>query len=81
MSGLIAGADLFPVFTQSNLEKNPSHVVHKQEQFLVPKPGTMDFNFASDDHKDFLNQIMERLRARANQRRVLPKPVFQDFDK
>merc|ERR1712079_448789 len=41
----------------------------------------MDWSNASEDHSSFVEQIMEQLRQRANQRRVLAKPVFQDFDK
>lgn len=74
--------DLESVFTQpQDLEKIPSHKVPPQEIYRVPKPGTMNWDFASDEHKNFLFEIMERLRQRANQRRVLPKPTFQDFDK
>lgn len=73
--------DVESVFTQQQLEKHPTHVVHQQEVFLVPKPGTMDFDNASNDHQGFVEEIMERLRQRSNQRRVLAKPVFQDFDR
>ncbi|XP_064635375.1 uncharacterized protein LOC135492703 isoform X2 [Lineus longissimus] len=73
--------DLDEVFTQSNLEKTPTHRVVPQETFLVPKPGTVDFNNASDDHRTVYDNAMNRLTKRVNQRRVLLKPVFQDFDK
>ena len=69
------------VFTQSNLEKQPGKFVESQDRYLVPKPGTMPWDNASEEHKTFVDSIMERLRQRAEQRRVLAKPVFQDFDK
>ena len=71
----------YPVFTQLDLEKKPTQRVPPLEIFRVPKPGTVDWTFASEEHREFYNQIMDRLRARVNQRRVLVKPVFQDFDK
>ncbi|XP_074647534.1 uncharacterized protein LOC141903328 [Tubulanus polymorphus] len=73
--------DVESVFTQPNLEKNPCHVVPAQEIFRVPKPGTVDWRNASADHKDLFDQTMHRLKQRAAERRVLAKPVFQDFDK
>lgn len=72
---------LFPVFTQPHLETKPTHKVPPTEIFLTPKPGTMDWTFASEEHQGFLNDIMDRLRQRINQRRVLMKPTFQDFDR
>ncbi len=71
----------FAVFTQTNLEKHPCHEVPPQDLFRVPKPGTMQWENASDEHKAFVDAIMDRLRQRAEQRRVLAKPIFQDFDK
>ncbi len=64
-----------------NLEKRPTAAVPNQNYFLVPKPGTMDWTFASEDHQSLVEETMMRLAQRANQRRVLAKPVFQDFDK
>ncbi|XP_013383058.1 uncharacterized protein LOC106153608 [Lingula anatina] len=73
--------DLESVFTQPNLEKMPTYRVPAQEIFRVPKPGTMDWRYASEEHQAIFEEAMERLRQRANQRRVLAKPVFQDFDR
>lgn len=73
--------DVESVFTQPNLEKNPTYKVPAQEIFRVPKPGTMDWRYATQEHQDVFNEAMERLRQRAKQRRVLAKPVFQDFDR
>ena len=47
----------------------------------MPKPGTMDWQNASEEHMAEVERIMQRLRQRANQRRVLLKPNFQDFDR
>ena len=69
------------VFTQNNLEKHPRRQVEPQERFHVPKPGTLQWEYATEDQKTFVDSIMERLRQRADQRRVLAKPVFQDFDR
>ena len=71
----------FPVFTQPNLEKDPLTRVPPQEIFRVPKPGTVNWTNASDDHLSLYNATMDRLRQRTEQRRVLAKPVFQDFDR
>lgn len=73
--------DIETVFTQTNLEKDPELRVPPQEIFRVPKPGTIDWGCASEDHKSLYDATMDRLRQRADQRRVLAKPVFQDFDK
>jgi len=69
------------VFTQPNLEKVPDLQVPPQEIFRVPKPGTMDWSAASGDHLALYNATMDRLKQRSDQRRVLAKPVFQDFDR
>ena len=69
------------VFTQPGLEKVPDLQVPPQEIFRVPKPGTVDWKNASDDHRSLVDATMDRLRQRAEQRRVLAKPVFQDFDR
>ena len=73
--------NVLTVFTQAGLEKMPTHSVPPQEMFLVPKPGTLDWSFATDDQKQMVDNVMERLRQRASQRRILAKPVFQDFDR
>lgn len=69
------------VFTQPNLEKTPELRVPPSEIYRVPKPGTMDWKYASEEHAQLVDETLERLRERANQRRVLLKPVFQDFDR
>ena len=48
----------------------------------IPRLGAVDFSStASPAEKETLEAVMFRLRERANQRRVLAKPCFQDFDK
>jgi hypothetical protein len=41
----------------------------------------MDWSNASDEHHAFFTDVMKRLKDRTNQRRVMVKPVFQDFDR
>ena len=72
---------LWAVFTQANLEKRPSHQVPPQELFVVPKPGTNDWSAADQEHARMVDDAMDRLRQRTDQRRILMKPVFQDFDR
>lgn len=72
--------DVETVFTQPNLEKDPNYQVPASEMFQVPKPGTIDWSNATEDHKSLLEITMDRLRQRIVQRRILAKPVFQDFD-
>ncbi|XP_071105662.1 EF-hand calcium-binding domain-containing protein 6-like [Haliotis cracherodii] len=73
--------DVESVFTEPNLEKSPTYKVPPSEMFQVPKPGSISWESASDDHKSLYEETMERLRQRAGQRRLLAKPVFQDFDR
>ena len=48
----------------------------------LPRLGAVDFSStASPGEKEMLEAVMFRLRERVNQRRVLAKPCFQDFDK
>ncbi|XP_063445753.1 uncharacterized protein LOC134725669 [Mytilus trossulus] len=72
--------DVETVFTQPCLEKDPNFQVPPQEIFRVPKPGTVDWEQSTEDHQSIFEATMDRLRQRTNQRRVLTKPVFQDFD-
>lgn len=73
--------DIESVFTQPNLEKNPTYKVPPQEVFCTPKPGTMDWSNASKDHAALVDETMVRLKARVQQRRLLAKPTFDDFDR
>jgi len=73
--------DIESVFTQKGLEKNPMQTVAPPEIFLIPKPGTVDWSASNPDKHGTFLQVMDRLRARTSQRRVLVKPLFQDFDR
>lgn len=73
--------DIETVFTQPKLEKAPDLQVPPQEIYRVPKPGTINWSNATDDHVQLFMNTMDRLRQRSDQRRVLAKPVFQDFDR
>ena len=72
---------LLTVFTQAGLEHEPTAVVPPQEIFRVPKPGTVDWAEADNNHLDLYEATMSRIRSRVEQRRILLKPVFQDFDR
>ncbi|KAH9519717.1 hypothetical protein Btru_070724 [Bulinus truncatus] len=74
-------ADIESVFTQTGLEQMPSATVLPQEYFRVPKPGTIDWNNASKEHRDLYAQAMDHIRKRVEHRSVQCRPVFRDFDK
>ena len=71
---------LFSVFTIRGLEKVPTHKVPAMETFRMSKPGAKT-GCSTSEKEMFLERIMHRMRQRANERRVLVKPCFQDFDK
>ncbi|CAK8698532.1 unnamed protein product [Clavelina lepadiformis] len=74
--------DIESVFTQPNLEKDPTKVVLPQETFVLPKEGAnVGWLTTSSDEQAVFDEVMARMRSRALQRRLLAKPVFQDFDK
>ncbi|XP_070544504.1 uncharacterized protein [Ptychodera flava] len=75
--------DVETVFTQvePNLEKTPTASVPAQESFLMSKPGTVIWSNASPESTMIVDAVMDRMRQRAVQRRVLAKPCFQDFDR
>lgn len=72
---------LSAVFTQPGLEKAPTYQVPKSEMFRVPKPGTVNWEGATQDHINLVAETMNRLQQKVNQRRILCKPCFQDFDR
>ena len=73
--------DVDLVFTQPDLEKDPNAQLPPQENFVLPKEGTLvEWNKAKDEVKNSLDQVMTRMRSKASKRRILAKPVFQDFD-
>jgi len=73
--------DVSSVFGEPNLEANPLIQLVPSECFLAPKPGTMDWHNAGDDHKELYAEAMQRIRQKVTQRRMLVKPTFQDFDR
>lgn len=73
--------DIENVFTQPGLEKAPTYQVPQSEVFRVPKPGTVNWEGASQDHLNLVAETMNRLQQKVNQRRILCKPCFQDFDR
>jgi len=74
--------DIESVFTQPELEKDPLKKVPPLETFVLPKEGAnIGWEHSSDNVKQWFEEAMVRMRSRAMQRRLLAKPVFQDFDK
>lgn len=71
---------LFLVFTKSGLHKEPTAQVPPQETFKVPVAGTMNLSDTNENHRQLLDSTISRLRQRVEQRRILLRPVFQDFD-
>ena len=71
------------VFTQvqPDLEKTPMNMVPKQDEFLMKKPGTMDWGNATQQQQGIVDAAMDRMQQNVAQRRVLCKPCFQDFDR
>ncbi|CAD5122359.1 DgyrCDS10796 [Dimorphilus gyrociliatus] len=51
------------------------------EKQLLPKPGTINMQTASADHQKCYQEAMQKLHDRVDHRRVLLKPIFQDFDR
>jgi len=73
--------DVEKVFTQRGLEKTPKAVLQPVEDFLMPKPGTTDWENQDQGKKEALDKVMHKMRQKTNQRRILTKPCFQDFDR
>lgn len=73
--------DVEKVFTQRGLEKTPKAVLQPVEDFLMPKPGTRNWESQDEDKKTALNKVMDKMRQKTNQRRIITKPCFQDFDR
>nr|XP_002123656.3 uncharacterized protein LOC100183292 [Ciona intestinalis] len=74
--------DIESVFTQRGLEKDPTKKVAPLESFILPKEGAnLQWSMASENDFKAFEEAMGRMRSRAIQRRILAKPVFQDFDK
>lgn len=47
----------------------------------LPQPGAVDFSATVGDDCELLEKALHRLSDRVEQRRVLTKPCFQDFDR
>lgn len=73
--------DVEKVFTKRGLEKTPKAVLQPPEDFIMPKPGTSDWERQETEKKESFNKVMHKMRQKTNQRRILTKPCFQDFDR
>ena len=68
------------VFTKRGLEKEPAYEVSPMETFQMARPGART-NLATMEQDQVLDGIMLRMRSKIQERRILCKPIFQDFDK
>jgi len=50
------------------------------EAFQMPRPGACS-SLATSEQEQFLQHVMLRMRKKIEQRRILCKPIFQDFDR
>eukprot|EP00795_Rhopilema_esculentum_P008232 gene8232-14169_t len=73
--------DIEIVFTKRGLEKTPRYTVATSKEFVMQKPGTINWESTSAEKRQILDSAMSRMRETAKQRRVLAKPCFQDFDR
>ena len=71
----------FAVFTRRGLEKTPTFSVPSSENYIMNKPGKINWETVNESRRDILDSVMARMRETAKQRRVLAKPCFQDFDR
>lgn len=69
------------VFTRRGLEKTPTAVLPPAAAYHMPKRGTTDWSQVSAGEQEKFDQVMEKMRQKTNNRRILTKPCFQDFDK
>lgn len=54
----------------------------QQKIYTLPATGSVDFiSEATDEQKALLHSALDRLRDQINQKRILVKPCFQDFDR
>uniref|UniRef100_A0A5K3FLZ7 EF-hand domain-containing protein n=1 Tax=Mesocestoides corti TaxID=53468 RepID=A0A5K3FLZ7_MESCO len=73
--------DVDAVFTAPEIEQNPLCQVVPSATFVAPKPGTGDWDSATEEMKDRCGCAMRHLRRNITERRVDMKPEFQAFDK
>ena len=53
-----------------------------QKVYTLPPTGSVDFiTEATDEQKTLLQSTLDRLREQINQKRLLVKPCFKDFDR
>lgn len=65
------------VFTATELEKNPKATFEAPTHLTVKQVRELD----SDDQSALLENVLNKVRSRVRQRRILIKPLFQDFDR
>jgi len=69
--------DVEKVFSQ----QEQSETRRQHDTFQTSRQGAQDWPDATNHLNDAADQLMERLRQRALQRRVLAVPIFKDFDR
>lgn len=65
----------------TEIEQNPLLRVQPTSVYLTPKPGTGDWESATEEMKDRCERAMEHLRRNIVERRIDMKPEFKAFAK
>ncbi|XP_024882174.1 uncharacterized protein LOC112461240, partial [Temnothorax curvispinosus] len=75
--------DIDRVFTVKRLDKLPSLKVESPPQEIVelPRRGTSNWQCQPKNMRDFCEDILQRVRQRVEERRILLKQFFKDYDK
>ncbi|XP_011637056.1 uncharacterized protein LOC105427136 [Pogonomyrmex barbatus] len=75
--------DIDQVFTVKGLDKLPNLKVESppQEIAVLPRKGTLNWQCQSKSIRDLCEDILLRVKQRVQERRILLKPFFKDYDK
>ena len=68
-------------FAPEGLELEPTLQVPAMEEFLIPKPGTIESQFIGEEHRQLSKEALARMSARVSERRASCRPVFKSFDR
>ncbi|XP_018398309.1 PREDICTED: uncharacterized protein LOC108776253 [Cyphomyrmex costatus] len=75
--------DIDEVFTVKGLDKLPNLKVESPPQEIVelPRKGTSNWQCQPKNIRDFCEDILQRVKQRVEERRILLKQFFKDYDK